>query len=323
MNSGGSQLLLADIGGTHARFMLAPLEGLLPPPVDYATEAYPTLAAALAAFLNASRGAKSLAGAAFAAAGPVLEDKVVLTNCPWSITLDEIARATAVSAPVLVNDFAAMAMGVTALGDEDSIALGAELSSSPQHPIGVLGPGTGLGVAALIPDGRGDYLIVAGEGGHVDLSASDASEDVVLALLRKRFGHVSAERAVSGPGLENLYAVLCERDGARPQLRSAAEIAREAQRNEPRAGEAAELFASFLGAVAGNLALTLGALGGIYLAGGILPRWGRLFDATLFRERFEAKGRSQTLLARIPTRLVTAPDCAFRGLRKLALKARA
>jgi glucokinase len=322
MDSAGPKLLLADIGGTHARFMLAPLDGPLPPPVDLATDAYPTLAAALAVFLGASRAKVSLAGAAIAAAGPVLEGKVSLTNCPWSISLAEIARATAVSTPVLVNDFAAMAMGVTTLGKEESIALGAERQAVPDHPIGVLGPGTGLGVAALVPDGRGDYVVVSGEGGHVDLPSSDASEDAVLALLRKRFGHVSAERALSGPGLENLYAALCERDGARPLLRSAEEIARDAQKDEPRASEAVAFFTGFLGAVAGNLALTLGALGGLYLAGGILPRWGRLFDPTLFRERFEAKGRSQALLTRIPTRLVTAPDCAFRGLRKLAQTAR-
>ncbi len=223
---------------------------------------------------------------------------------------------------MLVNDFAATAMGVTTLAKEDSVALGAERQAIPGHPIGVLGPGTGLGVAALVPDGRGDYLVVSGEGGHVDLPASNAREDAVLALLRERFGHVSAERALSGPGLENLYAALCTRDGVAPAPRSATDIAQDAQKGEPRAGETVELFAGFLGAVAGNLALTLGALGGIYLAGGILPRWGKLFDAALFRARFEAKGRSQALLARIPTRLVMAPDCAFRGLRKLAQRTR-
>jgi glucokinase len=323
MDSAGPKVLLADIGGTHARFMLAPLDGPLPPPIDLATDAYPTLAAALAAFLGASRGRASLEGVAIAAAGPVLEGKVYLTNCPWSISLTEITRATGVSAPVLVNDFAAMAMGVTTLAKEDSIVLGAELDAIPGYPIGVLGPGTGLGVAVLVPDGRGDYLVVSGEGGHVDLPASNAREDAVLALLRERFEHVSAERALSGPGLENLYAALCVRDGIAPPPRSAAEIVQAAQRGEARARETVELFTGFLGAVAGNLALTVGALSGVYLAGGILPRWGALFDGTLFRARFEAKGRSQALLARIPTRLVMAPDCAFRGLRKLAQRARA
>jgi len=322
MEPAGPKILLADIGGTHARFLLAPLDGPLPPPVDLSTDSYPTLAAALAAFLDESLKRANLAGAAIAAAGPVLDGSVSLTNCPWSISVAEIARATGVTKPVLVNDFAAMAMGVTTLTGEESMALDSERQAVPGHPIGVLGPGTGLGVAALIPDGRGDYLVVSGEGGHVDLSTSDTREDTVLAHLRERFGHVSAERALSGPGLENIYAALCARDAGALVARSAAEIAQDAQSGEPRAIEAIELFTCFLGAVAGNLALTLGALGGIYLAGGILPRWGKLFDAGLFRARFEAKGRSQALVARIPTRLVLAPDCAFRGLRELARRAR-
>jgi glucokinase len=323
MDSAGPKLLLADIGGTHARFMLAPREGPLPPAVDLATAAYPTLAAALSHFLGGAPERLSLAGAAIAAAGPVLDGKVTFTNCPWSISVEALKRAIAVAAPVLVNDFAAMAMGVTTLGDGDSIVLGPDRAPARDQPIGVLGPGTGLGVAALIPDGLGDYVAVAGEGGHVDLAGSDAREDAVLALLRERFDHVSAERVLSGPGLEHLYAALCARDGIEPALRPAADIAQDAQKGEPRACETVEFFTGWLGAVAGNLALTIGALGGVYLAGGILPRWGKLFDATLFRARFEAKGRSSAMLARIPTRLVTAPDCAFRGLRKLALRGRA
>jgi glucokinase len=323
MEPAGPRLLLADVGGTHARFMLAPQEGPLPEPVDFATASFPTLTAALDAFLNAQGKKLRLSGAAIAAAGPVIDDAIALTNCPWSITLKALKRATALPAPVLVNDFAATAMGITALGSGDSVAIGRDLVAAPNQPIGVIGPGTGLGVAALVPDSRGDYVAVAGEGGHVDLAASTTEEDAVLAILRRRFEHVSAERALSGPGLENLHAALCARDGVPASALGAAEIVQAAERGESRAQDAVRIFTGLLGAVAGNLALTLGAWGGVFLAGGILPRWGSLFDAALFRSRFEAKGRSQRLLARTPTRLVMASDCAFRGLRKLALGARA
>lgn len=321
MRDAGPRLLLADIGGTHARFMLAAPAGALPPPRDLPTKDFPAFGAALKAFLRGAARRPKLDAVAVAAAGPVIGGAVKLTNCPWTITRQALAVLTGVAAPVLVNDFAAQAMGVAALGPRGSRPIGPARKGAAQAPIGVIGPGTGLGVAALVPDGRGDYRVVAGEGGHVDLAASDAREDRVLALLRRRFQHVSAERVLSGPGLEHLHAALCARDGVADPKLSAARIAEAARAGAPRAREAIALFTAFLGAVAGNLALTLGARGGIFLTGGILPRWGELFDGALFRARFEAKGRAAPYLARIPTRLVLAPDVAFLGLRRLALAA--
>jgi glucokinase len=313
-----STLLLGDIGGTNARFMLAPATGALPPLTVMRTADHPTLEAALGALLGPAPG--TLRGAAFSVAGPVQDGAVHMTNCPWVITRNALGAATGVAAPVLINDFTALAEGLSLLGPGDIRPVGMGDILAGAGPLGLLGPGTGLGVSGLIPDGRDSFVALAGEGGHADLPASSPREMAVVSWLCERRGHVSAESLLSGPGLETLYATLAEIDEGAPQHKSAAEIDRLALAGtDPRAAETIALFTGLLGAVAGNLALTLGATGGIYLGGGILPRWGALFDTALFRRRFEAKGRFAAYMARIPAAIITAPDVAFRGLRKLAL----
>jgi glucokinase len=183
----------------------------------------------------------------------------------------------------------------------------------------LIGPGTGLGVSGLVPTGEaGRYAALQGEGGHVTLAADNAREASVIEQLRAAFGHASAERAVSGPGLEALYGVLCRLDGVAPEPLTAAQISNaalghDAPSSSAQCAEAVAMFCALLGSVAGNLALTLGARAGVYIGGGIVPRLGDLFMRSAFRERFEAKGRFRSYLQGIPTALITDTLAALGG----------
>lgn len=313
--------LLADIGGTNARFMVwRPGEALSEPHV-LETARYPTFEAALAAFLSKERAQTALDRVAVAVAGPVVAGHAQLTNGTWTLSEATLAQATGVTGALLVNDFVALAHGLPTLRRDDVVALGPAQAADPHGVKVVLGPGTGFGVASLVQGDNGRWLALAGEGGHVDLAAGTAREAALIEALRLRHGHVSLERVLSGPGLEALYGLCAAPDAWPSPALSAAEIAvRAARGGDPAASEAIGLFTEWLGAVAGNLALTLGARGGVYIAGGIVPRWRSFFDGARFRRRFEAKGRLAAYLAGVPTSLVIADDVAFRGLASLVAR---
>ena len=183
----------------------------------------------------------------------------------------------------------------------------------------VIAPGTGLGISGLVPDGAGGFVAVEGEGGHRTLAAQSPREWAILNVLVERFGHASAERALSGPGIEALYRAIASIDGVScREEKTAAEIARDAfARSDPTAEESIETFTGLLGSVAGDLALTLGARGGVYVAGGIVPGWGGRFDAARFLARFRAKGRFRGYLSAVPVRVVTHPYPALAGTEHL------
>jgi glucokinase len=228
-----------------------------------------------------------------------------MTNHHWSFSIEAMRISLNLSRFLVLNDFTALALSLPLLAPAELRQVGGGQAVAGA-PIGLIGPGTGLGVsglwAGLAAGGRGSALPINGEGGHVTLAAADVSEEAVVALLRERFGHCSAERAVSGPGLVNLYQALCRLDAAAPEALGAAAISERAQAgSDARCVRAVALFFSFLGNVAGNLALTLGARGGIYIGGGIVPRLGGLIDHSLFRQRFEQKGRFGDYLAAVPT----------------------
>ncbi len=314
--------LVADIGGTHARFSLVQPRAVgADEPVVLMTALYPTLQDALKAFLD-QKGVTELGGAALCAAGPVEGEagmaSIAMTNCPWVVDAATIADATGVAEPMLVNDFTAVALSLQHLTSDDYTQIGGG-TAARGAPMAVLGPGTGLGVSALIPTGTGRYVPLSGEGGHVSLAPGNEREISVLFQLMQTHGHVSAERILCGPGLEELYAALGALTGSAEIGRpTAADIARMAgDGTSPLARETIEVFTGQLGAVAGDLALTLGARGGVFLAGGILPRWGSLLDERLLRHRFEAKGRFKSYLADIPILLITAKDVALTGLASL------
>lgn len=308
--------LLADIGGTNARFALVDPSGD-ERAVIFPCAAHPSLDSAIRAALEHLSPGSTPPLAALAVAAPVDGDAVSLTNLPWRFSRRALERELGFDRLDVINDFTAIALSIPALAPADLRAIGGG-SAVPGAPIGVLGPGSGLGVSGLFPAG-GRWLPLSGEGGHVTMAPADDRESGVLALMRRRFGHVSAERVVSGPGLEALYgaaAVLAGRP--EPASVNAAAITEAALAGrDPDAVTALELFIGFLGTVAGNLALTLGARGGVYIAGGIAPRLADHLERLGFRERFTAKGRHVAYMTAIPTTLILHPLPAFLGLRTL------
>ena len=236
-----------------------------------------------------------------------------MTNRDWTFSISDLQRRLGLGRLLVINDYAALAHALGGLHPDEVRRVGGG-EAVAHAPLALLGPGTGLGVSGLLvaPGGR---VPIVGEGGHVSLSAGDEREDRVVAILRRRFGHASAERALSGPGLVNLYAASCEL-GERPAepLEPAEISARARLGGDACCRQAVELFFGFLGSVAGDLALTLGARGGVYIAGGIVAQLGDMIAGSTFRERFEAKGRYRPYLERIPTSvIVDASGLALRG----------
>lgn len=313
-------VLLADIGGTNVRFATLTDDGQIDAVEAWLTALYPDIGAAVAAYAEATGLKLPVDVAAVCAAGPLDDDRIVLTNCPWTISRGEMAAFA--RAAILVNDFAAVAEAVPLLGADDLRQIGGGAPVAEAAKL-ALGPGTGLGVASVVANGRGRWIVVPGEGGHADLAPTNEREIAVIYQLMRERGHVSVERVVSGPGLEALYLALAALDGVGRNVKPIAqEIAAAARaKSDALAVEAVALFTGWLGSVAGNFALTVGARGGVYLAGGIVGAWGDLFDPVLFRRRFEAKGRMRSFLAPIPCYVVTAKDLAFRGLAALARRA--
>jgi glucokinase len=319
MNIGKTgQILLADIGGTNARFALS--RGDQTGPIDYVKVAdFPTVREAIVDVLARRSGGEQPQRAVLAVAGPVTNNRCVMTNSPWVIDGNELQPALGLDSVHVLNDFEVVAWSLPALRPADLIPLGGQ-DGLPGEPLLVLGPGTGFGVSCLV-ERHGSRLAIVTEAGHATLPAENEREERVIACLRRRLGgHVSIERgALSGSGLQNLYQALAEVDGAQVPQRDAAAITKAALEGScPVSRTTLEMFCAILGSVAGNLAVTFGARGGVYIAGGIAPRFPEFLAASAFRARFEAKGRFQDYLHNIPTRLVTKPDASFVGLKMFA-----
>jgi glucokinase len=295
--------LVADIGGTNCRLALVDTSGALTSFKHYRNDDYADFDAISRDYLAEHPRPDS---AALAVAGPVVNNTVSMTNLGWQLNATELAREHDLQRVDIINDFAALAWATTRLQPDDLFALGEGVAHADANR-GILGPGTGLGVSALMR-GEHDWFAVAGEGGHVSLPACTAAESKLINAVIAEYGHCSAERLLSGPGLATIYSHL---GGERV---APSEVARRAGDSDALALDAIELFGAMLGTVASNLALTLGARGGIYLAGGILPDMLTLFAHTSFRERFEAKGRFGDYLASIPTFIMTKPDPGLIGL---------
>lgn len=303
--------LIGDVGGTNARFAL--VEGMADPGhvVVLSCADYPDLETAIAAYLGRIAPALSPKTAAIAIASPVGGDRIKMTNHPWSFSIAETRKNLGFETLEVVNDFTAMALCVPRLGPGDKRAIGGGKAQA-RAPIAVLGPGTGLGMSGLIPDGE-RWIPLSTEGGHATLPAADDRERAVIGVLAQKFGHVSIERAVSGAGLINLAQAIATLDGKTASGSDPADITAAAG-TDAIATEALAMFAAMLGTAASNLALSLGALGGVYIAGGIVPRLGGAFPAARFRTRFEDKGRFRSYLAAIPTFVITRPEPALLGL---------
>ena len=299
-----STRLLGDIGGTNARFAWqsdpsAPITLV----ERFSCADFESPGAAIHCYLT-SHGLPVPQDCALGVATPILGDQVTMTNSSWCFSISALKERFRFDRLVVINDFTALALALP------------KLEQTKLHPIGsgeavigcakaLIGAGTGLGVSGLLPDGNGRWVPISGEGGHVSLAAQTEEEVAVIAQLRARFGHVSAERVLSGPGLVNLYEASAALAMRSPQFGAAEQIL-SAGDSDPDCRRAVQWFAAFLGATAGDLALTLGARGGVYIGGGISPRLLMALEGSAFRARFEGKGRFASYLAAIPTWVIVS-----------------
>jgi glucokinase len=314
---GKQTILVADIGGTNARLALA--TGETP---DFQFEQrflcrdFSSVEACITHYL-ASVNARAPDRICIAAAGPVVEDSVSFTNSDWRVCRESLVTKFATEQVVLLNDFEAIAYALPLLAQNQTIPIGSVAmrdSGADDCTLAVLGPGTGLGVAGLVRR-QGRSIALVTEGGHSGFAPESALQEQVLTRLRTRFARVSDERLASGAGVENIYwALRVEEPAWDGQVPSAAEIFRRAcEGRDLVAQRAMFLFFEILGQIAGNVALTLGAFQGVYLAGGIALRYPDILGASAFRTAFESKGRHSHLLASVPTALITHPNPGLLG----------
>ncbi len=304
--------LIADIGGTNARFALVDAHHQFYAERILACADFSGLTAATEAYL-AEVATPRPRQAAMAVATPVTGDSVRFTNNTWSFSTEAARQELGLERLLILNDFTALALALPLLNPDERRAVGGGVVVA-EAPIGLLGAGTGLGVSGLVWSGT-RWVPLQTEGGHVTFSASGEREWAINRILQRQFGHVSPERLLSGPGLVNLYTALAEVEGWSAENLLPADISnRGLAGNCQHCVEVLNLFCGALGAVAGNLALTLGARGGVYIGGGIVPRLGEFFDRSAFRARFEAKGRFSEYLSTIPTWVITAANPALRGV---------
>jgi glucokinase len=315
--SDSATAVVADIGGTNARFGWLAAPGArvahvqtLPVPdfsgLPQAVRAYlETLPATL------GKDYRRPSRAAFAVATAITGDQVDLTNSHWSFSRAGVQAELGLDTLLVLNDFEALALALPRLAATQFRAHGP--LPSGQDCMAVIGPGTGMGVASVVPSAHG-WVAVPGEGGHVTLAAADDFESALLARVRQTYPHVSAERLLSGIGLPVLYGAVADVLGAPPEaLTTEMVVDRGLSGADPVCSRTLDVFCGMLGGFAGNVALTLGARGGVFIGGGIVPRLGELFFGSDFRERFEAKGRLRGYLETIPTALITDTLAALTG----------
>jgi len=305
--------LVGDVGGTNARFALVDAQGHVRNPRAFPCKDYASLADIVAEYIETTVGKKRPPKAVIAVAGPVMDGEIEFTNLDWRVSEGDLLAHFEFEAVELINDFAAQALACPLLEGADLRPLGKNLPKGPHDcPLVALGAGTGFGVAALARSDRGD-IALATEGGHAGFAPSDEVEVEVLRRLMAKHGRVSIERLLSGHGLYELYCALSDLKGQAPALPDEVAVTKEGLVGDPLAAEALDRFGGILGAVAGDLALTFGARGGVYVSGGIAPRIAERLAAGSFRARFEDKGRLSDYVATIPTYLVLHPYPAIVG----------
>jgi len=308
--------LLADIGATHARFALEIAPGVLRNVAVLLCDDYPGIVPLLNAYLaqtQAQSKGERITHAAFALANPISGDYIRMTNRDWQFSTEEVRRTLGLTTLLIVNDFTALAMALPGFKPEDLLQIGGGKPVA-NAVAGVLGPGTGLGVSGVIPTLDG-FVTLGSEGGHVNFAPADEREFAILQYAWREWQHVSNERLISGPGMEIIYRALALRNGVEAPARDAAAIATAAlEQKDPLCLEVLECFAGMLGGAAANLAVTLGAFGGVFIGGGIVPRIAEWFTTSPFRTRFEAKGRFSSYLAQIPTYVIMMPTPALYGV---------
>lgn len=320
-------VLAGDVGGTNARLAIVELEGRTATFVQqarYPSGEFPGLAPVVHRFLE-DTGVRP-DRACFGIACPVVGDDCTAPNLPWTVNARVLATEIEIPRTAIINDFVAVGYGVELLTPADLATLQAG-APTPQGPIALIGAGTGLGEGFLV--WQDDYYrVLASEGGHTDFAPSGELETGMLQSLRSRFGRVSWERLLSGPGITNIYRYLLESGAAPEQASVRAELETEDDApvivrhalacDDPLSVRAVELFWQILGAEAGNLALTVVATGGVYIAGGIAPRLVQQLDHAPFLTAFRDKGRLSALLERIPVHVIMHPGIGMLGAAAVA-----
>jgi len=310
------KLLAGDVGGTSTRLRLedATTREVLAGRT-FSSEDHESLESILVEFLG-SEG--DVAVACIAIAGPVVDGAARLTNLPWRVSERSIESRTGIARAIVVNDFRALATSIPHLSPDDLVEVNAG-ERDPSSPVVVLGAGTGLGEAILLPDSPG-HRVLPTEGGHCDFGPADAEQTELLGWLARRYGHVSWERILSGEGLSEVHAFFRERAGEQgtEDRLDPAEVARRAGEGDEIAAKAAALFIDAFGAEAGNFALKTLSRGGVYIGGGIAAKNVEWFTDGRFVRAFTAKGRFADLMRSIPVDLIRAQDAGLRGAMAIA-----
>lgn len=307
--------LIADIGATNSRCALVDRDGSVVAVQSFLNAEFDSLEDLLDAYLSARRASDKPRCAGLGVAAPILGDQVQMVNISWSFSQKALRERFDLKRLNVVNDFAAIAYGLPDWLDSELYHVGAG-EGLPRGNRATLGPGSGLGVASVVHSIDG-WCVVGGEGGNISLAANSDEEAELVALLRDETGHCSAERALSGKGLARLYRAVAQVKGRNAERLGAEEITTLALERDYLARETLAAFFRFLGGVAGDLALTTGATGGVFIAGGIVPQLLEQLADSEFRKSFEAKGRYRPYLERIPTAVIVDPIPAFRGLVRL------
>ncbi len=318
----GGSVLVGDVGGTHSRYAIVDTSATpwrVHDKLDLEAQ-FPDFAASVRAYLDRAGLKKTPDAAAIAVAGPVTKGTVTFTNRGWRASEQDL-KALGFSHALLINDFAALAFAVLGLEPADCVTIGPPLPGIDGEPFSIVGAGTGFG-ASMLARFRGRAIAVATEGGHMGFAPGTAEEIAVLQILSRRFDHVSVERVLSGPGLENLHSAFCEIAGRKSEKLSAAQIVEKAEAGDEICAKALRTFCNVYGSVAGDFALAHGARGGVYLAGGIALKIEAAIEKSDFRSRFEAKGRLSHFVKPIPTRLIRKEDTAFLGAARASLEFR-
>jgi len=309
-------LLIGDIGGTNARFALASSDEVgLASAMTLQCADFETSVAAIRHFLEAV-SAPTPAAVCLAAAGPVIEESVSVTNNHWTLSTAELRNELGTDRVQLLNDFEAIAWSIPYIKDEflESVGQVSQMSlPAESFNTAIVGPGTGFGTGGLYKR-DGLLMPLVGEGGHIGFAPKSKTQIELLEVLREKFERVSVERLLSGSGIENIYwALHVLRGEARKHLSAAGIFAAAGDGTDPVAADATQLFYEILGQVAGDIALLFGANDGVYLAGGIVKRYPEMLHISGFRNAFESKGHHRSMMERIPTRLITYDEPGLLG----------
>jgi len=294
--------LVGDVGGTNARLALCSLDnGDIEQIKTYSGLDFPSLEAVVAHYLTTIDA--TIKDASIAIACPITGDWVAMTNHTWAFSIAEMKNNLGLDNLEIINDFTAVSMAIPMIKPEHLIQFGGGKPVADK-PVAVYGAGTGLGVSHLVHvDKR--WVSLPGEGGHVDFAPNSEEESIILEVLRAEIGHVSAERVLSGPGLVNLYRAIVKADSRTPENYQPSDVTERALADScTDCRRALSLFCVIMGRFGGNLALNLGTFGGVYIAGGIVPRFMDFFKASGFRAAFEDKGRFKEYVKDIPVFLI-------------------